>query len=101
MGPMLCEPGVKSFIGNTLKKTRIFKDKWINIIFNIGMCLLFIIMVGGFLLYKYKGRPTYTQLEEKQRKKHEYIISKLQTLSAIKNKNTLITDLPAWDHNIT
>ena len=101
--PSLIEPGVRYFLSGTLKECRKFKDNYINIIFNITMVLLLSLLVGGFLLYRYKGKPTPAELEVKDRKKQEYIISKLQQLAIEKkhqqtqqniNNGSIITGLP-------
>ena len=97
----LVEPGVKYFISCSLKQCRNFKNKYINIIFNISMFLILIIVVAGVLIYKYKGRLTPIEMEIKNRKKQEYIVSKLQQISVIKKQTSerLISDLPNWnDH---
>ena len=65
------------------------------------MFVLFIIILGGILLYKYKGKITPIEREIINRKKQEYIVSKLQQISLIKKQTSerLITDLPNWtDH---
>lgn len=99
--PRLTEPGVKYFISSTLKECRKFKDRNISILFNIGMILVFIIIVGGFLFYKYKGKLTAEEIQYNNRIKHEYIISKLQQLTSHKHKQneTLITNLPTWENH--
>ena len=51
----LIEPGIKYFIGSTLKECHRFKFTRYSVMFNIVMCLLFIGTVGGFLMYCYKG----------------------------------------------
>jgi hypothetical protein len=99
--PVLTEPGVKYWLTQTLKECRRFKDRNISIFFNVSMLVLFFVVVGGFLAYKYKGKPTQAELAEKNRKKQEYIVSKLQNLALIKNKTNsrMITDLPTWDNH--
>ena len=96
--PALIEPGVKYFLSSTLKECRKFKDKHISLIFNVSMALLLIIIVGGFLVYRYKGEQNILEQQLKERKKHEYIISKLQNLALLKQQhykqNNMITDLP-------
>lgn len=97
----LVEPGVKYFISCSLKQCREIKDKYINILFNIGMFGLFIIIVAGILIYKYKGKISPIEREIINRKKQEYIVSKLQQIAVIKKQTSekLITDLPNWtDH---
>ena len=96
--PSLIEPGVRYFLNGTLKECKKFKDNYISVIFNISMIILFIVVLGGWLLYRYKGKPTQAELELKNRKKQEYIISKLQQLAFDKKKNnpntSMITGLP-------
>ena len=99
--PVLTEPGVKYWVTQTLRECRKFKDRNISIFFNISMLVLFFVAVGGFLAYKYKGKPTQAEMAEKNRKKQEYIVSKLQNLALIKKKasSTMITDLPTWSNH--
>lgn len=97
--PSLIEPGVKYFIGGTLKQCRKYKDKHISIFFNLGMIIVFILLFGSILLYRYKGNITASERYIKDRKKKEYIISKLQQLRAIKQNNSMITDIPMWTTN--
>jgi len=94
--PRLIEPGVKSFINSTLKDCRRLKDNYQTIIFNISMFCVFILVVGGFLLYHYRGKLTPAEIEIKNRKKQEYIISKLQQMAHLRKNQGLITDLPRW-----
>jgi hypothetical protein len=94
--PRLIEPGVKSFINSTLKDCRRLKDNYETIIFNISMFCVFILVVGGFLLYHYRGKLTPAEIEIKNRKKQEYIISKLQQMAHLRKNQGLITDLPRW-----
>jgi len=99
--PALVEPGVKYFIGSTLKQCREFKDKHINILFNISVFVIFSTIVTIILVYRYKGKPTPAEIEIKNRKKQEYIVSKLQQIAYIKRQTSdkLITNLPNWsDH---
>jgi hypothetical protein len=95
----LVEPGVKYFIGNSLKQCRDFKNKYYNIFFNIGVFIVFTLLLGGFLMYKYKGNITPAEMEIKNRKKQEYIVSKLQNIARIRKDMSykIITDLPNWE----
>jgi hypothetical protein len=99
--PLLIEPGVKSFLSYSLKNSRAYKDHYITIGYNIITFLLFAGFIGGILLYKYKGNISPYEKEQKERKKQEYIISKLQQVTHIKNKHNqnIITDLPNWDNH--
>jgi hypothetical protein len=98
--PKLIEPGVRYFLSGTLKECRKFKDKNSTIFFNIYMTFLFILLIGGFLMYRYKGKLTPAEVEIKNTKKKEYIISKLHQMAYLRNTqgnaNGMITSLPQW-----
>jgi hypothetical protein len=98
--PTLTEPGVKYFIGNTLKECRKFKESHSSMILNTSMTLCFIIVVSGFLFYRYKGKPSVEETALNTRKKQEYLISKLQQISIAKKKTSMITNLPIDDFNV-
>lgn len=97
--PTLIEPGTKFFLNETLKQTHSFRLKYYNYIINIGLFLLFLIVLGAILLYKYKGRLTPIEKEEKNKEKQQYILSKIKTFQENKKKvqQELITGLPNWD----
>jgi hypothetical protein len=98
--PMLTEPGVKYFLNETLKQCHKFKEKHQNILFNIGLLVGFFIILGILLLYKYKGKLTPEEIEERDLKKKRYILSKIRNYedSKIKAQQELITGLPHWEN---
>jgi hypothetical protein len=59
--PRLTEPGVKYFLNETLKQCHHFKDKHHNTLFNVGMFIGFMVILGILLLYKYKGKLTMAE----------------------------------------
>lgn len=94
--PLLTEFTTKFYIKNSLKEVRQFKNKYITVIVNI---LLFLLFIGGItlLLYcKYKGKPTKEELKIKENQKKQYLFEKLHKISYEKRKENqnLITDLP-------
>jgi hypothetical protein len=98
--PMLTEPGVKYFLNETLKQCHKFKEKHQNMIFNIGMLVGFFFILGIFLLYKYKGKLTPEEIEEKELDKKRYILSKIRNYqdAKIRAQQELITGLPHWEN---
>jgi len=98
--PMLTEPGVKYFINETLKQCHQYKEKYHNLNFNIGLLVVFFIILGILLLYKYKGKITPEEIEEKELQKKQYILSKIRNYQDAKTKaqQKLITGLPQWDN---
>ena len=100
--PMLTEPGVKYFINETLKQCRQFKENHQHIIFNIGLLVMFFIILGVFLFYKYKGKLSEEEIEQKELLKKQYILSKIRIFkdAKIKSQQELITGLPHYENEI-
>jgi len=98
--PSLTEPGVKYFLNQTLKQCHIIKNNFHNTIFNIGLFIAFLIVLGLILLYKYKGRLTPVEIHKKNQEKQQYILSKIKTFQEAKRKahQELITGLPQWEN---
>lgn len=100
--PTLTEPGVKHYIGESLKRCNKVRMQFENYVFNIGMLLFFVILTGGILLWKYKGKLTPAQKYEKDKEKQEYILSKIQKFELAKKQahQELITGLPHWEKEV-
>jgi hypothetical protein len=98
--PILVEPGVKYFLKETLKQCKEFKNKYNNLLFNIGIGGIFFIIVGSILYVKYKGKPTPLEKEKKNKEKEQYILSKIKNFQDAKRiaQQELITGLPHWDN---
>jgi hypothetical protein len=97
--PELTEPGVKYFLNQTLKQCHIIRNNFHNTIFNIGLLFAFLLLLGLILLYKYKGKLSPVELEEKNKEKQQYILSKIKNFQEAKRiaHQELITGLPAWE----
>ena len=98
--PILVEPGVKYFLNTTLKQCKDFKEKYHNVVFNIGGFLLFIVVLAGILIYKYKGKLNTSEKRQLELQKQEYILSKIKNYQDAKRKESqdLITGLPSWNN---
>ena len=55
--PSLTEPGVKYFLGETLKNVT-NKEEVNYYMVNLGLLGVFIAVIAVYLIYKYKTRPT-------------------------------------------
>ena len=99
--PELTEPGVKLFLTQTLQQCHLAKSNFYNTIFNLGMLIAFLLLMGLILLYKYKGRLSEDEKEMKNKEKKEYILSKIKNLQEAKRKahQELITGLPNWEND--
>jgi hypothetical protein len=98
--PLLTEPGVKYFLNHSLKQCNIIRSKFHNTVFNIGLFIAFLIVLGVILLYKYKGRLTPVEIERKNKEKQQYVLSKIKNFQESKRRahQELITGLPNWDN---
>lgn len=100
--PVLTEPGVKYFMNEVLKTCNERKSLFTNSIFNLVLFLLFVLIVGGFLYYKYRGKLTPEEKEAKMREQKQDVLARLNALN-VKIETTkkgvanMITDLPMWD----
>ncbi|MAP67439.1 MAG: hypothetical protein CMF80_07065 [Candidatus Marinimicrobia bacterium] len=99
--PNLLENETKFFLSQSLKKCNKFKEEYYNYVFNIGAFIFMVLVFGIFLLVKYRGKMSPTEKNEKDKKKKEYILSKIRIMQDIKRQNSqdLITNLPAWESN--
>lgn len=98
--PNLIEPGVKYFLQEALKQAHIIREKFHNTIFNIGMLIFFLIILGAILIYKYKGKPSPAEIEKKNKEKKQYILEKIKSFQMAKRRaqQELITGLPDWEN---
>ena len=94
--PKLTEPGVRSFVGKSLRDYHKYRDGFTSMLFNVVMLACFVTAVSGVLYWRYKGRITPQEQVLRSREKKEYIFTKLQTLAAMKQRvrSGMITNLP-------
>ena len=94
--PLLTEFNAKYYVRHSLKEVRDFKDKYITIFVNILLLIVFVLLVGGLLMYKYKGKLTPQEKKVKERKEKMYLFQKLHQYAYDKQKENrrLITNLP-------
>ena len=94
--PLLTENTTKYYIKNSLKEVRQFKNKYITIIVNLVLFLLFVGITTLFLYYKYKGKPNKEEIKRKENQQKQYLFEKLHKISYEKRteNQSLITDLP-------
>ena len=97
----LVEPGIKSYLNQSLKKCHQVKLNYYSYWFNTALFLGFLAIFGGFLTYMYKGKMTPYEKQQKQERDRRYIMKKINTLQIEKekklNKNNMITNLPEWE----
>ena len=76
--PSLVEPDVLYFIENSLKKAHEYKMNTYTFFLNLGVVVIFVLVFGGFLYYRYKSKPTPYEIQQKMKRDQEIIMSKIQ-----------------------
>ena len=97
--PSLTEPGVKYFLGETLKKCHEQRSEINYYMCNLGLLGVFIFIIAIYLFYKYKTRPTKKEKEKLNKLKRDYFLTKVRKMQANKAKelNQSITNLPKFE----
>ena len=101
----LVDNGVKYFFNGILKQCHMYKQNHYNLYYNFSMLILFCIILGIILLFRYKGNKTSKEKKEKELKNKYYIMSKLMFYNKqnIENnqriKNNMITNLPDYNNH--
>ena len=101
----LVDNGVKYFFNGILKQCHNYKQNHYSLYYNFSMLILFCIIIGVILLFRYKGNKTNKEKKEKELKNKYYIMSKLMLYNKqnIENKqrikNNMITNLPDYNNH--
>jgi hypothetical protein len=100
--PSLIEPGVKYFLEETLKQCHIVKNKFNNIVLNIGLFIFFILSISIILFFKYKGNISEEEQKQKDLQKQKYILERIKSVQELKKRESqeLITGLPTFSNII-
>mgnify|MGYP000076599829 CR=1 FL=1 len=98
--PLLTEPGIKYYINETLKQCTHFRNEYHNLLVNIGLGVLFCLILGGFLVYNYKGKLTPAEKMMREQEKQQYILRSIRNYqnAKVKAQQELITGLPQWEN---
>lgn len=103
--PKLIEPGVKYFFKGILKECHNYKQKNYNLVYNISLFILFFLILGIILFYRYKGNKTSQERYQKNLQDKQYIMSKLvyYNRANLENQqriqNNMITNLPDFSNH--
>lgn len=86
MWPQLVEPNIVNIMKHQLNECN--KQKMIKntIKFNLIGAAIIIFIVGVILYIKYKGKQDVRSMNERENKKRDFILSKLQFYEKIKTK---------------
>ena len=92
--PILVETTIKSIMNSQLNNCK--KDKFIknSIILNISLLFIFCGILSFILFIQYKGKQNIEERINKDNKKRNFILSKLQVLQ--KMKESQFTNIPIY-----
>jgi hypothetical protein len=96
MNAQLTEPGVRAYFITSLTDCKEMKMKYYTTLLNSGLFVLFCVLLGGILWYKYKGKLTPKQKKSKLEADRIYILNRLKLVDQKRqlDNNVLITGLP-------
>jgi len=98
----LVEPGVKYFLNETLKNCQKTKYYYYSEVVNMGLFIIFFILLGGGLFYLYREKQTKEiEKELSNLEKQQYIINLSNKMRDIKmdkyKQKNMITNLPEFE----
>ena len=90
--PILVEPTIKSIMNSQLSNCK--KDKFIknSTFLNIGLFILLSSIISFILFIQYKGKQNVVERIQRENKKRNYILSKLQVFQKMKERE--FTNIP-------
>ena len=77
----LTEPGIKAYFLESFEKCKEYKMNYYTKLVNIGLFILFLLILGGILYMKKKEKMTPQQKAKKNEEDRAYIMSKIRTMS--------------------
>jgi len=89
MYPSLVEPTIKVIMKQQLDVCNNNKFQKNSIILNVIIGALIMFVISIILYVQYKGKQDIQLVKEKERKKKEYILSKISNYQKMKNKNLI------------
>lgn len=81
-GPRLIETNFMDHLQSNLKLCHENRTKIYSIILNVGVLVILCLVVGIFLYYRYKGKPSAYELQQKAYKDQQYILDRIRFYQA-------------------
>ena len=99
--PILIESGTKFFLEKTLKNCNKTRFEYYSFILNLTSFFIFIVVLGGILVYKKKTKLSKIEKKKKHEEEKKYFLTKLRGLNeeAQRKQNLLITNLPKYEND--
>jgi len=77
-GPRLTDTGFGDYMLSRLKSCHENRIKVYSFAFNMGIVVLFTLIVGAFLYYRYKEKPTEYEKQQKLYHDQQYILDRIR-----------------------
>ena len=75
----LTEQGIKQYFQDSFEKCKEYKLNYYTTVVNIGLFIVFILILGGVLYMKKKDKLTPQQKKKKEEEDRQYIIQKIKS----------------------
>lgn len=97
--PSLTEPGVKYFLGESLKQCNKKRQEVNFYMLNLALFGCFVLVISVYLIYKYKTRPSDEDRKKIKKLKRDYFVNKVRKMQVEKAQklNETITNLPKFE----
>lgn len=90
--PLLIETGSLSYLNEALKSAHLFKKNYTNLMINIAAFSMFLIIIGFFLAYSYRGTPSPEEVAKQNHQKQQYVMSKISECARYKQQQIYEND---------
>ena len=90
--PCLIDTGVSNYLQNALKHSHITRVNLYSVALNVGVLVLFVLVFGILLYYRYTNKPSAYEVQKKMHKDQEYILSKIRFYQA-EQKNLMTSPI--------
>lgn len=90
--PNLTEQSFGDFMINNLKSCHENRIKIYSIILNVSVIVIFALIVGLFLYYRYKEKPTPYELQQKMYRDQQFILDKIRYYQ-VQQKNLMTSPI--------
>ena len=99
MQARLVEPGVKYFFRESLKQCQTTKFEYYNSLFNLVLCVIFVLVFGTILLMTYRNKQDSYGRKQKLRQQEEYLAMKIHKIKQEKQRERgqMITNIPEFE----
>ena len=90
--PTLTENNFMDYLQNSLKSCHENRTRIYSIVLNVGIVVLLFLIIGGFLYYRYKTRPTPYEQQQKLYEDQQHVLNRIRYYQA-QQKNIMTSPI--------